>query len=103
MTPQEQLTAALDCLQSALKADPAAMNTLLSIRVSCNDALANHPTIRVGIYKTCTGNRVSFLGVLNGILRSMELPELTAEFTWGEGDRGYIPELQSFALHQTSE
>lgn len=78
----------LKILNQALEADPAAITAMVNMRVTCNDALAGHPTIqcRVGVRahdviasawadphrpsalgdeeKTTT---VGLLGILNGI------------------------------------
>jgi hypothetical protein len=57
---------ALALLNDALRRDPDAMTDLVNLRVRCNDALAAHPTITVGVYDGV--QRVGILGLLNGIL-----------------------------------
>jgi hypothetical protein len=42
--------------------DRKAVHTLVELRVPCNDALADHPTVQV------TGNVVGLLGILNGLI-----------------------------------
>ncbi len=52
---------ALDALNSALDADRRAVSALFAIRVECNEALADHPTVQVG------GGTVGALGLINGL------------------------------------
>ena len=65
MTNDEILSAAIQVLNEALKADSAAMNELMGRRVQCNAALADHPTIQVGYHD---GTTVRPIGLINGIL-----------------------------------
>lgn len=53
-------------LNTLLRIDPFAINALVSMRVSCNVKLANHPTVQVG---TLGGvhSMVGWLGILNGM------------------------------------
>lgn len=53
---------AVDLLNQALFDDREAITKLFEHRVSCNEALAYHPTIQVK-----EDNTVGFLGLLNGI------------------------------------
>ena len=50
-------------LNEALKLDKQAVVDLIEIRVSCNEALSEHPTIQV-----THENKVGLLGILNGIV-----------------------------------
>lgn len=61
-------------LNSLVAIDPYAMAELLCIRVPCNQALADHPTVQVAVGGERSGytfiapgtSRVGVLGVLNG-------------------------------------
>ena len=52
-------------LNEMLAADPIATNALFCAMVPVNEALANHPTIQVGVYNEI--HFVRLIGVLNGI------------------------------------
>lgn len=62
ITPDE----AIELLNSAIKADKAAIDNLVNARVACNLELADHPTIQVGCYGG-KGCNVGLLGILNGL------------------------------------
>lgn len=64
------IDAAIEALNSMLAADPDAMLALISHRVSCNDALADHPSCQVGGEPGAWV--VGLLGVLNGIFGTDE-------------------------------
>lgn len=77
-----QVKQILSVLNSAISADRDAVNGLMRHRVVCNSVLAGHPSVQVGIVNKESGVfmseksdendfRVGFLGVLNGITRSM--------------------------------
>lgn len=55
----------IELLNDAFTKDPEAMNDLALSRVTCNEVLADHPTIQVGKF----GNeyKVGIIGILNGI------------------------------------
>lgn len=57
----------IQTLNEAFEADPNAINALITMRVPCNQKLADHPTIQVG------GNPdvVGMLGVINGIVERL--------------------------------
>lgn len=78
----------LDCLNSAFAADPAAMAALVSNRVPCNAALADHPFVVVDQHRTIVaeGGLVGMLGVLNGVLSAHGLPVAVAEWTTNADD-----------------
>jgi len=57
-------------LNEVLASDPEFMRALVSHRPSCNQALADHPTIPVG--KAEDGYRTGFLGIVNGYLVSKD-------------------------------
>ena len=57
---------ALDILNDALRRDPEAITRLVNMRAECNDSLAAHPMIQVGVYGGA--HRVGILGLLNAAL-----------------------------------
>lgn len=57
---------AIKLLNEFYKIDPNAMDALVKARVPCNDDLANHPTVQVGV-KPDGGYQVGILGILNGL------------------------------------
>lgn len=57
---------AVELLNEICKLDLEAMNNLVKIRVSCNEALADHPTVQVRAFKD-EGFQVGLIGILNGI------------------------------------
>lgn len=56
---------AIELLNDALNKDPMAMWALATTRVTCNEVLADHPTIQVGKYSD--DYKVGLIGILNGI------------------------------------
>ena len=60
----------VDFLNNALELDSASIGNLFSIRVPCNQELADHPTIQVG----CQGTycQVGLVGILNGMFGTYE-------------------------------
>ena len=57
---------AIKVLNEALERDPDAVTRLINVRVECNDRLAAHPMIDVGLYDGVP--KISILGLLNGAL-----------------------------------
>ena len=55
----------LAVLNEAAQMDPEAMKKLVKARVTCNEAIAKHPTIQCG--KFGDEFKVGFLGMLNGL------------------------------------
>lgn len=55
----------VDFLTEIHRADPDALTALVSSRVPCNRALADHPTIQTG--ETDDGFEVGLVGILNGL------------------------------------
>lgn len=48
--------------------DPSVLQNLVSHRVPCNEALANHPTVQVGLVDGEDGKfEVGILGIINGL------------------------------------
>lgn len=67
------LTEAIQFLNDLLALDKDAITNLIHSRVSCNEELANHPTVQVGAYDMLLGKQtpgeyhVGILGILNGL------------------------------------
>ncbi|MDD4402022.1 MAG: hypothetical protein PHI24_09135 [Desulfitobacteriaceae bacterium] len=57
-------------LNEAIALDPDAMHSLVSARVTCNDALARHSTIQVALEDR--EFKVGIIGILNGIFGKNE-------------------------------
>lgn len=70
-------------LNSVLERDRFALSELLSVRVPCNDAIADHPTIQCSrgrpdgrhAYIPPGQTRVGLLGLLNGFCGVLDAPE----------------------------
>jgi hypothetical protein len=73
----DPVTRALAILNEALERDPGAITRLVNMRVECNDALATHPAIRVGIYEGIP--KVGVLGLLNAALDDSPLGVIGAK------------------------
>ena len=59
---------AVKLLREINAADPVAFAKLINHRVECNDALASHPTIPVGVFPGGNLNKVTgLLGIINGL------------------------------------
>jgi hypothetical protein len=64
---------AIAVLNEIHQADPTVLPALVAYRVPCNRALADHPTVQVGLRDGAlkddldTGYEVGLLGILNGI------------------------------------
>lgn len=57
----------VDFLNELLKTDPLATHSLFSMRTSCNERLADHPTVQVGTIGTSTYHIVGLIGIINGL------------------------------------
>lgn len=55
----------IDFLNALIDLDDAAIHGLISTRILCNEALANHSTVQVGQENNV--NIVGILGLLNGL------------------------------------
>ena len=78
------LEKAAQILTEITKQDPEAMRALCDHRISCNNTLADHPTVQVGEYDGI--HKVGLLGILNGLFG-----------TFDSGKReGWGPSLQLF-------
>lgn len=61
----------IERLNDIAKTDPVAIDALLRMRVTCNEQLANHPTVQViGLE---VGGLVGLLGILNGLVGVINL------------------------------
>lgn len=71
----------VDFLNSLIDIDPDAISNLSSVRVGCNKAMADHPTVQVaGISKSYF--IVGIVGILNGLFGS-------DEYGWGHISADY--------------
>ncbi len=77
MTNRELAKHAVEVLNRAFKSDPVAIEQLFNVRVDCNDALANDPTIQVGQVVGADNYSVGAIGIINGICGTMR------ESSWG--------------------
>jgi len=70
---KEHIKEAVKVLNEALEADPVTINALFTIRLSCNEKLADHPTIQISAYSHETGKEtpgkysLGALGLINGL------------------------------------
>jgi len=71
-------------------------DALFILRIPCNEALAKHELIEVGQTANDLGCRVSVLGLINGIMRAMDLPSIAG--IW-DCDKVTWPELLGFAKY----
>ena len=62
ITPQE----VVDFLNELLELDPMGINALFNFRTFCNNAIADHATVQVGLVSDNIWT-VGFVGILNGI------------------------------------
>lgn len=69
---QESVTVehVIGILNDLVALDPEAMREIIESRVTCNEALAEHPTVQVGATEEVY--RVGMLGILNGIFGTIE-------------------------------
>lgn len=82
MTNEKQIQQAIDCLNSAYKADPDAIHTLIALnKTPCNQSLVDHPHIVVGKNRITDGWNVGTLGVINGVLTSMGLNRIAIKWS----------------------
>ncbi len=90
--------ATVDCLNSALKADPAAIAALIANRIPCNNALADHPFVLVEEAKLLPPGQavVGAIGLLNGVLAANGLPVVA----WVTSDCGGRKLLTGFTAYK---
>lgn len=91
-----QVERVVECLETALAADRGAVSALLAHRVPCNDALAGHPTVQVGLDADEMEYVVGCLGLLNGVLSSLGLPLVAARY---DARDGVARELLGFRVY----
>lgn len=87
----------IDCivriLNEALEADPEAIQALHLHKVSCNERIANHPTIQV----SCKGtNRLRILGLINGFVLALSGGEEVIASEWDTNPEGEDSVLKGF-------
>lgn len=81
----------IDTLNVAFKADPDAIRDLIRHRVSCNRALADHPTIQVSDGMSGSGFEdepsfsVGLLGMLNGVIEPLTGERIA--FRWDDSGK----------------
>jgi hypothetical protein len=63
ITPQD----VCDLLNELLEKDYDCIHELISYRVKCNQAVADHPTVQVQCFKPESKPKVGLLGILNGL------------------------------------
>lgn len=66
-------------LNQAMDLDPDCLESFFKVRIPCNTAIAEHPTIQVGD----VGLR--FIGLLNGMLLSSGSPDVVVEVREDDG------------------
>lgn len=62
-----KVTDVCDLLNEMLNLDYDCTHELISQRMRCNDAIANHPTVQVQQYKDDEFPKVGLLGIFNGL------------------------------------
>ena len=67
MTKEEMADLVIERLNEIASHDPMAMKDLIKSRVSCNERLADHPTVQVHQDRN-HNTSVGFLGMLNGLV-----------------------------------
>jgi len=83
LTPMDKAFAkVLRCLNSAFKADPAAIHCMLCAMIPCKgNGLLKHPSVIVGRIKTSGGQHtLSPLGLINGLLNSAGMPRVAMKW-----------------------
>lgn len=78
----------VDFLNDLLLADHFAISSLFSMRISCNEQLADHPTIQVGSIGKAYWV-VGMIGILNGLFGTDEngIGRIIVDYTDGRIDR----------------
>jgi hypothetical protein len=66
---RENVTAddAINLLNELLRIDKKAVEKVVFSRVECNEKVANHKSVQVGINEDDGGYEIGLLGILNGI------------------------------------
>jgi hypothetical protein len=63
---EDSVSRAVRVLNEALARDPEGITRLVNLRAECNENLADHPLIQVGVYGGV--HRIGVLGLLNAAL-----------------------------------
>ena len=71
----------VDFLNSLLLIDPNTISALFSLRLGCNEALANHETVQIGVLGN-THCMAGIIGILNGAFG-------VDEYDWGHISASY--------------
>ena len=67
ITPQD----IIDVLNEMLKLDPVATRSLIATRTSCNEKLADHPSIQVASSHDRQWNmNIGLIGIINGFFKN---------------------------------
>jgi hypothetical protein len=80
---------AVDFLNELRVTDAAAIQSLFSMRTSCNEKMADHPTVQVGTIGTSTYYIVGLIGIINGLFGVDDdgIGRITVDYTDGQIDR----------------
>lgn len=98
MQPDESVTAAaIDVLNRAFAADPAAIHSMLCVRIPCNRALADDPTVVVE--PGHVGYTLDVMGLINGLLSELGQP-LISTYTDDEPDLDGTHRLLGFRRYR---
>lgn len=76
-----QLDRAIECLNTALEADRAAVLFMLRLMIPANQALCDHPHVVVHEDRVVGGACVTLLGFLNGVLTAAGIPPIAARWS----------------------
>ena len=88
-TNESKLNDVVTLLNSAFAADPAAINALMSNRVPCNDALADHPTVLVEKQPVAGDHyAVGALGLINAVVETLIGHRVATSWTKGTDAAG---------------
>lgn len=76
----------VDFLNELLKTDPVTVNSLLSMRTSCSEKMADHPTVQVGTIGKSTYYIVGLIGIINGLfgVDDDDMGRITADYKDGQ-------------------
>jgi hypothetical protein len=102
--PTPTIDTAIRVLNDAFRADPVAIATLLSVRIPCNELLAEHSTIQVQS-QWIMGNAfyptVSALGLINGIVEEMTGQRVAAKYSDLQRSEDLGRNLEGFMVYPT--
>lgn len=89
---EDAVVRAVQVLNEALARDPDGITRLVNLRAECNEALAAHPLIQVGVYGGVS--RVGILGLLNAALGDSPSGVIGARGT--AGSSGHFVRIKEF-------